>query len=129
MTIEEQVKYWFDLADDDLIVAESNLNNNHYLWCLFICHLTIEKALKGLYVQFLNETPPKIHDLVKLANFSQLNLTDIDLRFLLEMNKFNIEASDPDYKEKIKKIATSEFTEQKLLKTKEIILWLKSLMK
>ena len=47
MTIEEQVQYWFDLAEEDLFVAESNFKNEHYLWCLFLCHLTLEKALKG----------------------------------------------------------------------------------
>jgi hypothetical protein len=31
MTIQEQVEYWFDLADEDLIVAESNFKSEHYL--------------------------------------------------------------------------------------------------
>ena len=82
MTIKEQIDYWFDLADEDMIVAESNFNNKHFLWSLFICHLAIEKSLKGLYVQFIVETPPKLHDLVKLAKSAKIPFTDIDLRTL-----------------------------------------------
>lgn len=52
MEIQEQIDYWFDLADEDMIVAESNFNNRHFLWCLFLCHLALEKTLKVLFVHF-----------------------------------------------------------------------------
>jgi HEPN domain-containing protein len=129
MNINEQINYWFDLVDEDIIVAESNFNNKHFSWCLFICHLAVEKSLKGLFVQNLAETPPKVHDLVKLAKMAGLSISDNDLRFLNQMNRFNIEARYPEYKNNIKEIATSKFTLEKLNKTKEIIQWLKSLKK
>jgi HEPN domain-containing protein len=121
MNIKEQINYWFDLADEDIIVAESNFNNKHFLWSLFISHLALEKALKGLYVQYIEETPPKLHDLVKIAKASSLPISDLDLRFLSEMNRFNIEARYPEYKNNMKLIATMEFTQAKLIKTQEII--------
>lgn len=126
MDIQEQIDYWFDLADEDIIVAETNFTNKHYLWTLFICHLALEKSLKGLYVQFVVETPPKLHDLVKLAKSAKLSFTDDDLRFLNEMNRFNIEARYPEYKNNLKEIATLEFTQKKFIKSKEILQWLKS---
>jgi HEPN domain-containing protein len=129
MNIQEQIDYWFDLADEDVIVAESNYNSKHFLWCLFICHLSLEKALKGLYVRFIVETPPKVHDLVKLAKVAGLQISELNFLFLNEMNRFNIEARYTEYKNNIKKIATIEFTQEKLLKTKDTIQWLKSLKK
>jgi HEPN domain-containing protein len=126
MTIEEQIKYWFDIAEDDLIVTESNFNNCHYLWCLFICHIILEKGIKALYVQSNHESPPKIHDLVKLSKLASVVISEEDLRFLDEMNKFNIEARYPDYKEVLKKFCTKEYTEIRYNKTKEIFQWLKS---
>jgi len=36
MGLKEQIDYWFDLAGEDIIVAESNYRNKHYLWCLSI---------------------------------------------------------------------------------------------
>ena len=127
MNINEQIQYWFDLADEDIIVAQSNFDSKHYLWSLFICHIVIEKALKGLYVQFAAETPPKIHDLIKLANSVSLPISESDLRFLNLMNRFNIEARYPEYKNSMNQIATMEFTQEKLSKTKEILQWLRSL--
>jgi hypothetical protein len=32
MNLKEQIDYWFDLADEDIIVAESNFNNDHFVW-------------------------------------------------------------------------------------------------
>lgn len=129
MNLKDQIDYWFELAKEDLLVADSNCRSKHFLWCLFICHLAIEKALKGLYVQFVHETPPNIHDLVKLAKAVDLNISENDLRFLNEMNRFNIDARYPEYKNNLKQIATNEFTLIKFNKTKEMVLWLISLKK
>lgn len=129
MNISEQIQYWFELSDDDIIVAESIFQSKHYLWCLFICHLSVEKTLKGLYVQNCLEMPPKIHDLVKLAKSSKLEISEVDLRFLNELNRFNIEGRYPEYKNNLKAIADLEYTSNKLIKTKEILKWLKSLRK
>lgn len=129
MNISEQIQYWFELSDDDIIVAESIFQSKHYLWCLFICHLSVEKILKGLYVQNCLELPPKIHDLVKLAKSSKLEISEVDLRFLNELNRFNIEGRYPEYKNNLKTIADLEYTSNKLIKTKEILKWLKSLRK
>lgn len=127
MNTDEQIQYWFDLSDDDIIVAESNFKNKHYLWCLFICHLSVEKVLKGLYILKCNEHPPKIHDLLKLAKFSQLDISDENFRFLNQLNRFNIESRYPEYKNSIKSIANYEFTNDILLRTKELLKCLKSL--
>ena len=126
MNINEQIDYWIELSDEDIVVAESNFVNKHYLWFLFICHLSVEKMLKGLFVLNKNEIPPKIHDLVKLTKLSALNVPENDLRFLNELNRFNIEGRYPEYKNNLKKVATNELTLEKLNKTKEILIWLKS---
>lgn len=81
MNINEQIDYWIELSDEDIVVTESNFVNKHYLWCLFICHLSVEKMLKGLFVLNKNEIPPKIHDLVKLTKLLALNVPENDLRF------------------------------------------------
>ena len=63
----EHINYWIDSAMFDLDVAETLLIARKNLWCLFISHLIIEKALKAYYVKNNDETPPKIHNLVNLA--------------------------------------------------------------
>ncbi len=60
---------------------------------------------------------------------SSIAISEDELRFFNEMNRFNIEAMYPEYKNQIKKVATAEFTEEKLNKTKKVYRWLKSLKK
>ena len=68
MKIEEHIQYWVESADHDLDSAESLFAAGKYDWSLFIGHLVLEKILKALYVQDnQNRLPPKTHNLVKLA--------------------------------------------------------------
>ncbi|MBM2816436.1 MAG: hypothetical protein HW421_3198 [Ignavibacteria bacterium] len=126
MTIEEQIKYWFDPATEDLLVADSLFEKKHYSWCLFIGHLVIEKALKGHFVKMFQETPPKIHDLIKLSNKISLPLNDEMLDFLADLNDFQIDARYPEQKKAVYQLATYEFTLNYLTKIKELFEWLKS---
>ena len=126
MTLEEHIKYWLDIADRDLEVAESLFSNCHYLHCLFFGHLVIEKALKANWVKVFEETPPKIHDLVKLADKTHFNLGSFDVSFLDELNKFNLESQYPDYKLEIYKLCTKEYTLILFIRIKEFFQWIKS---
>jgi len=48
-----------------------------YDWCLFVGHLALEKLLKALFVdQHENDMPPKIHNLVRLAELSSIGLNE-----------------------------------------------------
>ncbi len=129
MSIEEHIEYWIESADNDLSTAESNFVTKHYDWCLFIAHLVIEKALKALYVQENdNATPPKIHNLLRLAELSNIKLTEDQSVFFSLINKFQMEARYPEYKNELYRMATKDFTEFNLVAIKENYLWLKSLI-
>src|SRR5438552_7445829 len=111
MTLDEQVKYWINGAENDLPVMDSMLNNAHFVWSLYIGHLVVEKMLKAFYTRDNKESPPKIHNLLQLAAATKLELTREQEEFLLEVNTFNIEARYPDYKYDFYKKCTKEFTE------------------
>ena len=66
-----------------------------------------------------------MHNLVKLAEVSSLDLTDEQKVFLGEVNDFNLETRYPDYKLEFYKSCTKEFTERYLIKIKEYYKWLK----
>jgi len=126
MKIEEQVKYWIDLADNDIPVMDSLFEKNHYMWSLFVGHLILEKMLKAFFTRDVKETPPKTHNLVHIAKLTKLNLTREQEEFLIDVSTFNIEARYPDYKKSFYKKCTKEFTESNLNKIKEYYKWLKS---
>ncbi|MEW6419598.1 MAG: HEPN domain-containing protein [Nitrospirota bacterium] len=77
MDKKEHIEYWLNSAEHDLDVAETLFQNKKYDWCLFIGHLVIEKVLKAFYVRDTSESPPWIHNLLRLSE-------NIDLSLLLQ---------------------------------------------
>ena len=51
-------------------VAETLFQNEQYDWCLFLAHLVLEKIFKALYVQNIGKMAPRIHDLVRMVEYS-----------------------------------------------------------
>ena len=113
MTIKEHIGYWLKSANHDLEIAESLFDSGKYDWCLFIGHLVLEKVLKAIYVQNSNnKIPPKIHNLVRLAEIGKLQLSQEDKIFLDEVNDFNLEVRYPDYKQDFYELCTEQYTKE-----------------
>jgi HEPN domain-containing protein len=129
MNVPQHIEYWLKSAEHDLDVAETLFQNQKYDWCLFVGHLVIEKVLKAFYVRDAQKTPPRVHNLARLAESTKLSLTEEQLTFLADINDFNIETRYPDYKFSFYKTCTREFSEEQLSKIKEMYLWLLSQMK
>jgi hypothetical protein len=49
-------------------IADAMFSIGRYFYAVFMCHLSIEKSLKGLYSKKLHEVPPKTHNLIYLLN-------------------------------------------------------------
>ena len=129
MNIREQINYWLKTAAHDMEAAETLFQNCKYDWCLFIGHLVIEKVLKAFYVRDKQEIPPRVHNLVTLAENTNLSLADEQMVFLANLNDFNIETRYPDFKFRFYQTCTREFTEEQFSKIKEMYQWLISQMK
>ena len=69
MDAYKQREYWFESAEYDLQTAKAMLETKRFLYVGFMCHQTVEKALKGIFVsRFPDEELPYIHKLVRLPN-------------------------------------------------------------
>jgi HEPN domain-containing protein len=92
--------------------------------------LALEKILKALFVDRNdNIIPPKIHNLVRLAELSKIELDD-EQRFLLDkINDFNIQMRYPDYKLEFYKRCDEKYANEQLGKIKEFYTWFSSLQK
>ena len=130
MTIEEHIKYWLDSAKNDLESAEILFKSKKNDWCLFLGHLVLEKTIKAIFVRDNdNRIPPKIHNLVRLADKTLLTLSEEQRLLLDEVNDFNIETRYPDYKNSFHDKCSDEFTGNYFTKIKELYKWLTSQMK
>ena len=82
INIEKLVKYWIESSDDDFDTMMSMFEIKRYSWSLFVGHLMIEKLLKAYYVKSKQDFPPFIHNLLRLAELSELVMTEEQKLFL-----------------------------------------------
>lgn len=120
MDVQQSIDYWISSASHDLDVAETLFNNGKYDWCLFIAHLVLEKLFKAFYVKNNGMLPPRIHDLVRLANMSKIVLNEDVVEYLDGVNTFNISARYPDEKMNFYKMCTHAFTAEQFSRIKDI---------
>ncbi|MDR0499394.1 MAG: HEPN domain-containing protein, partial [Holophagales bacterium] len=94
------IGYWLDLADYDFETEKAMLSTGRYLYVGFMCHQTIEKALKAIISRGCEEgnIPPKTHHLLKLADRAGLfNKMPAKLQTVLKtLNPLHIEARYPE---------------------------------
>lgn len=127
MSEEEAIKFWQKSAEEDLKVAEDNLELGHHHWALFFFQLVLEKILKSLIIKRKNKAPIPTHDLVRLALEAGVELTNEQKIDLKEITSYNIEARYDDIKLSFYQKATKEYAEKWAQKCKEYYLWLKNL--
>ena len=127
MTNEEKVKYWIDLADRDIITADYLSKGGHNLYAGYMCHQAVEKILKGYFTKLKEDTPPFIHNLIDLAQITELFdlMSERQKDFIRTLNPLNIEARYPEYKRKVEQMLTNEVTQTILTNTKELLQWTK----
>lgn len=130
MTEKEHIEYWLESAEYDLEASESMFTTGYYVWSLFIGHLVLEKTLKALFVKHSgNKVPPKIHNLIKLAQLSGIELSENQIDIFEDINSFHIEGRYAEFKNELYKLCTKQFTTDQLNNIKEQFQWLKSLIK
>jgi len=84
------VRYWVDTSDRDYKTMKNLFDSSDYNWGLFIGHLVLEKLLKAIYVQNIGINPPRIHDLVRLAEKCNIDVDEKMLDKLEIITRFNL---------------------------------------
>ena len=127
--MNESVKYWLDIADYDFETAKVMLKGGRYLYVGFMCHQTIEKALKAVIARDCvdDEIPPKIHNLQKLAEKAGLftKMSEGQKDTIGKLNPLNIEARYPNYKNRISVNLTKEICKKLIVETEDLLCWIK----
>ena len=123
----DKVEYWVNLCDEDLLTAKVLLAKERFLHMGFFCHLLVEKALKAVISSQTNEVPPKIHNLITLADRSGVlpDLSEAQLNFLEKLNPLQIEARYPEHKDAIAKTLSHEKCKIICDETEDFLCWIR----
>jgi len=124
----DKFNYWYDTAKYDLKTAQSMYKTGRWLYVIFMCQQAIEKLCKGLYVIFIDDDVPRIHDinslLIKFADKLSEPVND-DKRFLFaKLSAFYLNNRYPEYKENLSASIDKKEAKDVLKKTKEVFKWL-----
>jgi HEPN domain-containing protein len=128
--MNDKVAYWLDLCNDDLITARALLKSERLLHMGFFCHMIAEKSLKAVIADRSGKTPPRIHDIQKLADCAGVfnNLSDEQFALIDKLTPLQIKARYPEYKELIASTLTVDTCQKILIETEEFLCWIRQLL-
>lgn len=112
MTQKESIKIWIEGSVDAKDTAQKLFNSKKFNHSLFFLHLALEKILKAIFIKKFDSAPPYTHDLVILTEKCQLDISNDQKSQLSEISEFNVSARYEDYKYRMYKKATKEYTTQ-----------------
>ena len=115
---------WLKQAQYDLDTAKYMFQGGRYFYTVFMCHLALEKALKGLYVKRLNEMPPKVHNLVFLLDRANVARHEPTTKFLIRLNEASVATRYPENLAKMQEIFSKDVVGGILKNTEEALQWI-----
>ena len=125
MEVKDRHEEWYFQSDYDLETAVDMLKSGRTVYCVFMCHLSLEKALKGLLVKRTGDFPSKSHSLIYFLEKLELELDETQYEFVFMLNKISVPTRYPDDLRKLFAAYTKERTELILNQTREVQLWIK----
>jgi len=116
---------WLTQASYDFDAARYMFDGKRYGYAVFMCHLCIEKALKGMYQKMVNEVPPKTHNLIYLIEEMHVDMPESMRTFLVTLNQVSVVTRYPDDLARMQHAYTEQVVQKILQTTEEILLWIK----
>jgi len=103
--------------------ADYLFQGGRYLYAVFMCHLAVEKALKGLYFERLREAPPRSHSLVYLLKAVGIVPPERPGRFIIRLSEASIPTRYPEGLARLLQMYTEDVVRDILTGGKEAIAW------
>lgn len=115
---------WLKQADYDMETAEFMFRGGRYFYSVFMCHLAVEKSLKGLYRLKLDEVPPKTHNLVFLLKKVGIKPPEGVDMLLVTLTEAQVDVRYPDDMAILQTNYTKSVKDL-LANAKEVLKWIK----
>jgi HEPN domain-containing protein len=131
MDAHEKYEYWLDYAQYDLDSADAMYNTGRWLYVAFMCQQAIEKLCKGLYIHYVNDEVPRVHNISNIvARFADKlpeAVTDEQYRLFDRLTAFYMEGRYPEYNNKLITQLDEPIAKTLLAQAKEVFTWLQTM--
>ncbi|MDX2191332.1 MAG: HEPN domain-containing protein [Bacteroidota bacterium] len=128
LELDKIISHWIESSDDDYSTMIKLFDSKSYSWSLFVGHIVIEKLLKAVFVKKHKKHAPLIHNLYRLAELNEIEMSNEQADMLFQITTFNINTKYDDYKNKFHLKCTKEFTLEWIEKIKTVRLWIKKML-
>ncbi len=91
-----ETQEWIDDAEYDVQSAKAMLDAGRHFFVVFMCQLAIEKLLKAVIVERQGVVPPKIHNLIVLAERAGLTIPPEHHTLVRDLDNMSVVTRYPD---------------------------------
>ena len=130
MTSEEKYEYWLDIAEYDLETANIMFVGGRWLYVVFMCQQAIEKLVKGLYILYVDDDVPRLHNINDiLSRFSDKlpSISEEKYNFFDRLTRYYLNNRYPEYIQKLSMQTKQPEAKEVLEIAKEEFNWLLTL--
>jgi HEPN domain-containing protein len=128
LTTEDKFQYWLSYAKDDMDSAEFMLKSGRWFYTVFMCQQAIEKLIKGLYLLYIDDNVPRLHDingiLDRFRDKLPGQLSDDQIGLFDTLSQFYLKSRYPDYTSSLISLITGEYARSIYEKSTEAYQWL-----
>jgi len=118
---------WLLQADYDLETAECMLKAGRGIYAVFMVHLAVEKALKGVLHKKFSEMPPRTHNLVYLLQKNACVPPESLGAFIVELDQASISTRYPEELASMQALYPSDRVGSIIAGGREVLLWVKKI--
>jgi len=131
MTAEDKYEYWLDIAEYDLQTASSLCESKRWLYVLVMCQQAVEKLVKGLYILYVDDDVPRLHDITKLLERFEdklpVSVPPDKYSLFDKLSLYYLGSRYPEYISKLSTQVKEPVADAILTETKEAFAWLLTL--
>ena len=127
--MNEVVKNWIRSSQYDIKTAEALYESKRYVYVIFMCHLSVEKAVKAVVLDRRKKSPPKTHDLLRLIELAEINVPDNHWPIIAHLNEASVPTRYPEDMSKLVRYYNRLAAQRYLKESKELLRWLRTLVK
>jgi HEPN domain-containing protein len=124
--MEKRTEEWLRQSDYDMDTADYMFQGGRYVYAVFMCHLAVEKALKGLYFEKLREIPPRSHSLMYLLSAVGIVPPEKPGKFIARLSEASIPTRYPEELTRVQQVFTEDVVKDILAGGKEAVAWIRA---
>ena len=126
--MDDLSRQWAERAQYDLDTADAMFKAGRYLYVLFCCQQAVEKMLKAVIAQRTGQCPPRLHNLLRLAEHAGVELDQSQTVLMEDLTRYYIQSRYPEEIPALSRGLDRQRGEQVLKQTEDVLQWLSSML-